>query len=185
MKKILKKKARQSAMDVAHDAVHVLDEIHKMEDQVNTLNQFLSNLSGMTLEEATQQVANHRDEIITIQRLVEQKQDSLEEHQWQIEDLQEEIKQLETKSEGLKEKVAYALQQNRKGDPRIDREYEQYQLQIELCNQLFGIEKVVFVSSSLIHVVYQKPVYDTLDIELDMSRDRVLHAFVSQISYMK
>ena len=166
-------------MEVANDAIRVFDEINKMEDQMDQLNTFLSNISGMTIEEATQKVDSHQRDIIALQRLIEQKQDSLEEQQWQAEDLTEEIKQLETKSEHLKEKVAYALQQNRKGDPRIDREYEQYQQQIEMCHRLFGVEKIVFVSSSLIHVVYQKPIYDTLDIELDLSRDKVLHAFVS------
>ncbi|KAI8086982.1 uncharacterized protein B0P05DRAFT_585205 [Gilbertella persicaria] len=171
--------SRSSAFEVANDTIHVLDEINVMQEQIDRLNQLLGHSSGLTIAEATLLVEKNRQQITDIQAQIDQKQDIITEEQWKVDDLVEEVKQLKSKADALESKAAYALRQNRQGDPRIDKEYEEYQMHIDMCNHLFGIQKIEFASSSSLDIVYQPPIHNTLHIELDTTKDKVVYASIT------
>lgn len=55
-----------------------------------------------------------------------------------------------------------------------DKHICRYKRHTDLCNHMFGIEKIEFESNTAIHVIYAEPIQAILHIQLDMTNSKIL-----------
>lgn len=155
-----------------------MDQITQVEEEIMRIDSIVSKQSKLTIEEAKSILRRQTADMSKIQKAITEKKDSIEEHKWHVEDLEQEVMQLQATADKIKAKADNAVYRNHRRDERVEKSYYQYLEMSDLCNQLFGVEKIEFESNSLINIYFKKPKNTVLHFEIDIINNQIQDAKV-------
>ncbi|KAI7905696.1 uncharacterized protein BX663DRAFT_549664 [Cokeromyces recurvatus] len=165
--------ARKDSTHVIDEATNMLDQITAMEEEIKRIDSLISRQSKYTIEEAKIILKGQTEEITKLNRAIVEKQDNIEEQQWTVEDLEEEVNQLNEKAEELTKTSNKVLSMNQQKNKQIEEDYFRYIDYVNMCNQMYGVERIDFESSTKIRITYAKPIEAVLHIELNDTGNRI------------
>ncbi|KAG2206597.1 hypothetical protein INT46_002852 [Mucor plumbeus] len=170
---------RSKLLNHAEEASSILDQITQVEEEIMRIDSIVSKQSKLTIEEAKSILRRQTTDMSKIQKAITEKKDSIEEHKWHVEDLEQEVRQLQTNADKIKAKADNAVYQNHRRDEKVEKSYYQYIEMSNLCNQLFGVEKIEFESNSLINIYFKKPANTVLHFEIDIISNQIQDAKIT------
>ncbi|CEP14287.1 hypothetical protein [Parasitella parasitica] len=161
---------RSKTQTIIEEATDTFDQIIQVEEEIARIDNIVAKQSQRTIEEAKSLLVRQTEDITKLNKVMMEKKDSIGDHKWRIEDLEEEVRQLQLDADKIKAEADNAIHMSRMKDERVEVNYNQYIETTNLCNQLFGVDKIEFESNSMIHLYLRNTV---LHVEIDLIKNQI------------
>jgi divalent metal cation (Fe/Co/Zn/Cd) transporter len=114
---------RSKSFSRAEAAMKIIEDIESMDSELQRIKILISQESELTITEAKKILSEQTQTMADYNKIIDEKEDNIEEHIWTVEDLEIEVNQLKSDKDKITKIADEAVKLNQERDTSIEQEY--------------------------------------------------------------